>query len=117
MTLSSVSHPWRVLFFSVMLSVLFIGAYIPAVGQAAGPWHFELHFLAFGLVGVVTTWALSRLSWRWHCLLIVMIPLGHEICEIWGHHHGLETMDVMVDILGGLTGILLTQIANRVYQH
>ncbi|WP_156430508.1 hypothetical protein [Vibrio tritonius] len=117
MYLSSVSHPWRLLTFSVMLSVLFAGAYVPAVGQAAGPWHFELHFLAFGLVGVVTTWALSRLSWRWHCLLIVMIPLGHEICEIWGHHHGLETMDVMVDILGGLTGILLAQILMRVGHH
>lgn len=96
----------RGLVVGAMLAGLFIGAFIPAVGKAAGPWHIELHFLAFALVGSVLTACLWRLHWYWHGIIIVVIPVIHEICEIWGHHHGLEVMDIIIDIGGGLTGVI-----------
>ncbi|MGO1298722.1 MAG: hypothetical protein ACTMIA_15665 [Vibrio sp.] len=104
---------WRGLMLGTMLTGLFMGAFIPAVGKAAGPWHIELHFLAFVIVGSVIAACLWQLHGMWHCLLITAIPIAHEVCEIWGHHHGLEHMDIVIDIGGGIVGVIAVHVAMK----
>lgn len=100
----------RLAILAVILAGLFIGAYIPEVGVAAGPWHVELHLLAFFLVGGAICWSLSMLAWWWSLLLAVMVPVAHEVCEMWGHHHGLEVGDIYIDCIGSLAAVALFMI-------
>ncbi|MZI92862.1 hypothetical protein F9817_06595 [Vibrio sp. CAIM 722] len=113
MHLLQASTTWRVTALGSVLLVLFAGAYIPEVGKLAWPWHFQLHFLAFMIVGGVISWTMSSIGWRWHTFIAVLIPLAHETCEIWGHSHGLETKDIAIDVVGSLAGVLLINLYQR----
>lgn len=104
------SRLWRMSLYLLMLITLFTGAYVPKVGAVAWRWHVEAHFLSFLIVGLMTSWALSQLRWFWQVLLVMVIPLAHETCEIWGHVHRLEVHDIYIDIAGGLCGVLLAHL-------
>ncbi len=89
------------------ITVLFIAAFIPSVGVKVSPWHVEVHVLTYAFVGALTYWTLSNLKYYLLYPIIVMIPIAHEICEIWGHNHRLETHDIMIDLIGMGIGTLL----------
>lgn len=107
------SRPIRISIYATMLVILFIYAYIPLSAVVVGPWHFELHFVAFAIVGGVTGWALSCITGFWQALIIIALPFIHEICEIRGHQHPLEVNDIMVDIVGGIVGLLVIRLLKK----
>lgn len=109
-----VSRSMRMGIFLSLLSALFVAAYVPPMSaNMVGPWHFSMHFVAFAVLGGLTGWALSCLAGFWQTLLLVVIPCVHEICEITGHHHRLEYNDIMVDIVGGIIGLMLIKLVKK----
>jgi hypothetical protein len=110
------SQRWRLSLLVIVLSVLFIAAFIPAIGVKAAPWHVEIHLLTYALVGALTYWTLARIKYYWLCLTVVFIPVMHEICEVWGHHHRLEVNDIIINLIGMLSGTLFALAVLKVSQ-
>ncbi|MDC0611818.1 hypothetical protein OAP63_13880 [Vibrio sp.] len=102
-----ISRIWRLSLFVVLLITLFIGAFLPQVGQAAGPWHSQLHILAYAVVGFVTYWSFTNIKALWSGTIILSIPVLHEVLEIWGHHHQLEVHDILLNLIGVVCGSLI----------
>lgn len=104
------SQRWRIGLFFIIISILFIAAFIPSIGIKAAPWHVEAHLLTYATVAILSYWTLSGLKFYWLWPIIILVPIVHEFCEIWGHHHHLEMNDIMLNLTGTGIGILLALV-------
>ncbi|WP_152032999.1 hypothetical protein [Gallaecimonas mangrovi] len=113
MSLSSWPMWLRYRVYAAMLAILFAAAFISEAGQAAGPWHVQLHLLTFFVVALVSCWAWPKLHLKWQLLMAVLVPVIHEVCEMFGHGHRLEYRDIAIDVAGGFIGIALAAFFKR----
>ncbi|MCE0492897.1 hypothetical protein [Vibrio salinus] len=104
---------WKMTLFLIVIAILFSAAFVPAIGVKAAPWHIEIHFLTYAIVGVITYWTLSELAFYLLYSIITMIPVAHEICEIWGHHHHLEIQDIIINLIGMGTGTFIAILTQK----
>ncbi len=100
------SQRWRLGLFFIVISILFIAAFIPSIGIKAAPWHVEVHLLTYATVSILAYWTLSGLKFYWLWSIIILVPIAHEVCEIWGHYHRLEVNDIITNLIGTGIGIL-----------
>jgi hypothetical protein len=73
--------------------------------------HYAAHFAAFGALAVTWSCGLPRVRAVPLALAIVAFGFAHEALEIFGHAHGYELIDAIVDGVGATLGVAVTRLA------
>jgi len=72
--------------------------------------HHLAHFVSFAVLAIAWSFALPRVPAVLIALSVVGFGLAQEVIEIFGHSHGLELRDVIVDAAGALAGVVFARV-------
>jgi hypothetical protein len=93
-----------------MTVVLILASIVPSAGQTyANQSHYVVHVAAFAVFAAAWTWGLPRTPSFIVTLAVCAFASVHEAIEIVGHSHGYEMRDVLVDVVGAISGVWLAR--------
>ena len=76
-----------------------------------GPYrHYTAHFLVFAALAIAWTCGLPRVRSVVLAFAIVVFAFVHEAVEIYGHAHGFELYDAIVDSIAAVVGVACTRL-------
>ena len=73
---------------------------------AVGP-HWLPHLVSFGALAFAWALGVPRVPTSIVALAVIAFGFGHEAIEVFGHAHGYELRDAIVDGIGAACGALL----------